>query len=716
MAETIQARVFQKADTLANWNANTLILGKGEQAFVISSIDGAPITFKIGNGSLAFSALPWPDFSLRAKVAPIASFTGMPTGLYLPTADGSYGGVSVTLATGYTVLYWDGTTVTKVVYPQDLSGYATITALNAKVGATDVFEVGINMVNKTAAGVELGKILNASAVGTTTNAGYNTTDFIPVVPGTIYTASTLGRLNFYDSAKAFLSTLGATTPLSTVFYSFTPPTGAVYVRESFTTANWATAQIQLGTVNRPYEDYNFTTYKAANMPASVRDVIYNMNNLYPYMDFGNKAVNGDYQNGLNGHRYLTTSLFVAPYALDTQDSPLGVGSKVVNFSNIKRSSDGKASLSRDVVSVPVPPELLGTAFTMSFSCYFKGDRTFVVPAINVELYGSSYYLNQTSGVAVIDAITGTYSDWVKVNFYNVPITAQTTYVDFGMRLTTQGTAVVDTVYTTYHTGMAAEVRPDRAIFEKSVLDKVLAKPAFNIQNFVYGNLYNKRWTSFGDSITQYGYYQPYLVSKFGLIHTNRGIPGTTVTENGSIAWLDANNNYVDRPPATQPVGTTQISSSFCNQQRIDTIPSDSQLITILGGTNDSLTGLTIGAITDTVATTFYGAYQIMLNKMYARCPTAEIVLMIFTHIKDESTNTHGGVSYAEDYRNAIRAIGKKYKYRVIEVGSECGINQINNATYSADGVHPIPPTSGGTGYQRMAQIMIKGFQQIFPTA
>lgn len=56
--KTIKARVWQKVDTLANWEANSLVIGPGEQAFVIDGA-GTPINFKIGDGTKRFSELPW---------------------------------------------------------------------------------------------------------------------------------------------------------------------------------------------------------------------------------------------------------------------------------------------------------------------------------------------------------------------------------------------------------------------------------------------------------------------------------------------------------------------------------------------------------------------------------------------------------------------------------------------------------------------------------
>lgn len=62
-AQVIEARVKQKKDTLANWEANPMILLDGEQAFVVNG-DGQPVNFKIGDGSKTFAQLPyWIDYA-----------------------------------------------------------------------------------------------------------------------------------------------------------------------------------------------------------------------------------------------------------------------------------------------------------------------------------------------------------------------------------------------------------------------------------------------------------------------------------------------------------------------------------------------------------------------------------------------------------------------------------------------------------------------------
>lgn len=123
MAKEIEeARVRQKADTLENWMNNELPLLDGEQAFIRSDVDDMNIGFKLGSKNKKFSELPYPDYSVRGKVSPSSTWTGRQSGVYIPTLNGTYNGINVNLGEGYQVLYWDGTTLEKVVYPSDFTG------------------------------------------------------------------------------------------------------------------------------------------------------------------------------------------------------------------------------------------------------------------------------------------------------------------------------------------------------------------------------------------------------------------------------------------------------------------------------------------------------------------------------------------------------------------------------------------------------------------
>lgn len=122
MAKIINGRVRQKAAPLAEWQNSDLESLDGEQLFVRSDVDDAVIGFKFGAKGKTFSELPYPDLTVRDKATPSMSWSGRQSGVYIPTTNGNYNGVNVNLTEGYQVLYWDGATVQKVVYPTDYTG------------------------------------------------------------------------------------------------------------------------------------------------------------------------------------------------------------------------------------------------------------------------------------------------------------------------------------------------------------------------------------------------------------------------------------------------------------------------------------------------------------------------------------------------------------------------------------------------------------------
>src|SRR5690606_4234788 len=72
--------------------------------------------------------------------------TGVP-GLYIPTESGTYnpGGIVVDTTDGYTQLVWDGTTLVKVLFPIDLTGYASVTALQQVEDDVSTVQTNVNI-------------------------------------------------------------------------------------------------------------------------------------------------------------------------------------------------------------------------------------------------------------------------------------------------------------------------------------------------------------------------------------------------------------------------------------------------------------------------------------------------------------------------------------------------------------------------------------------
>lgn len=109
----LDARVRQKKDTLANWNANPLILEDGEQAFVVSE-DGSGLNFKIGDGTKRFSDLSWFTIVVNGEslvvVDTIEDMRNLPSEIIEQLETGLLKGVQVN---GY---YSKGDTPASIIY------------------------------------------------------------------------------------------------------------------------------------------------------------------------------------------------------------------------------------------------------------------------------------------------------------------------------------------------------------------------------------------------------------------------------------------------------------------------------------------------------------------------------------------------------------------------------------------------------------------------
>ncbi len=220
-----------------------------------------------------------------------------------------------------------------------------------------------------------------------------------------------------------------------------------------------------------------------------------------------------------------------------------------------------------------------------------------------------------------------------------------------------------------------------------------------------------KWVSYGDSITATNGWQPEVATELGLFHIKRGIGGTTIAENGSIAWIDVNGNFKARPPRqTQPIGTIEIYSSMCNIQRIDAmIPLDTQIVTIMGGTNDYGTNIAIGKGLPTNEnpnfdeTTFIGGLCSMIEKIQTRVPYCRIILMtpIPRHHNGRYEQKNKAGLLTSDYAKTIKEVAAFYALPCIDLNSMVGWNKINGAFYLKDGIHP-----SKIGYERISEVVI----------
>ena len=184
----------------------------------------------------------------------------------------------------------------------------------------------------------------------------------------------------------------------------------------------------------------------------------------------------------------------------------------------------------------------------------------------------------------------------------------------------------------------------------------------------------KKWCSYGDSITEQNRWQNLLVAKYGLIHTNKGLGGSCVTGE-----------------------TDNTVAPMTDSARINSIDTDTDIITVMGGTNDFDYCADIGTIDAFQESyneaTFMGSLASIVKKLQARCPNARIILMSLVNSRgvtgqnsdDQQVSRYGFTPY--DFAKATKEVAEWLSVDYIDTWS-CGINQLNRAKYISDSVHP----------------------------
>lgn len=187
-------------------------------------------------------------------------------------------------------------------------------------------------------------------------------------------------------------------------------------------------------------------------------------------------------------------------------------------------------------------------------------------------------------------------------------------------------------------------------------------------------LHGLKWCSYGDSITEQQRWQNYLVARYGLTLSNKGLGGSCVT------------------------GQTASSiTPMTDSARINTIDTDTNIITVMGGTNDFDYCTNIGSVEDLQTSydesTFIGSVASIVKKLQARCPNARIILMSNPNTRGSTGQTsdsqqissYGYTPY--DFAVAMKEAAEWLSVDFIDVWS-CGINQLNRTAYVDDSVHP----------------------------
>ena len=187
----------------------------------------------------------------------------------------------------------------------------------------------------------------------------------------------------------------------------------------------------------------------------------------------------------------------------------------------------------------------------------------------------------------------------------------------------------------------------------------------------------KKMCTDGHSIVAQGLWQGYLVNELGVeFIKNCGVGGTSIV-------------------------------NMCSDERVDKIPLETELLLLMAETNDHEQNVPLGNINSIHDnTTYYGAYQLWLDKIYAKIPNATIIIIgsPFKYVEYD-LNSHGLI--LEDYRNATKEIARKYGYLYIDLRGRMNVNYLNYEKFIPDKVHP-----GMYGAKEMADIIVGDMKRI----
>lgn len=242
----------------------------------------------------------------------------------------------------------------------------------------------------------------------------------------------------------------------------------------------------------------------------------------------------------------------------------------------------------------------------------------------------------------------------------------------------------------------------------------------------------KKWCSYGDSITGYNVWQSYVTEYFGFSeHYLRGVGSATYVKSNLIWYANEDGSFNCQPGIAgvtdAPAGTHAVEGYLCSDDRIKTVPADSDLVIIMAGTNDA--GPSISAPLGDLSypfdeTTFMGAVASTVVKMQQQCPNAVIVLAspfsgrgyeeegqskeeMRANQTDPIYNDLGLTTY--DYAKAIEEVAGYLSIPYIDVFESCGVNQFNRYEYLEDLVHPTPE-----GGKAIAEVIIGRLKEIAP--
>ncbi|MDD5986851.1 MAG: SGNH/GDSL hydrolase family protein [Eubacteriales bacterium] len=177
---------------------------------------------------------------------------------------------------------------------------------------------------------------------------------------------------------------------------------------------------------------------------------------------------------------------------------------------------------------------------------------------------------------------------------------------------------------------------------------------------------------------------------------------------GEMLRADQVNNY--------GVPYTDLSASAGGSQpflsRYHKIRSDSDLIFVLGGTNDWWHGVPLGTIKDTTDISFYGGVYQLMTRLKERYPKARIVFATpLKRIRDGApTMRNRNGDQLRDFARAIKQEGVKNNIQIIDLyhARSCDFTGDQHYRhYWTDGLHP-----NARGDRRIARVVYRNLMPL----
>lgn len=179
---------------------------------------------------------------------------------------------------------------------------------------------------------------------------------------------------------------------------------------------------------------------------------------------------------------------------------------------------------------------------------------------------------------------------------------------------------------------------------------------------------------------------------------------------GASVWADGIGGTRIAPQRTPEREGMERAAAYFGS-RVDAMPAEADAVVVFGGTNDFGHGdAPLGRMSDREETSFYGAFHCLCQKLLAKYPNAEIVIMTPLHRggEEDPINNWGvrNVTNLRGYVEAIREVAEYYGLPVLDLYAVSGMNPavpVIRELYMPDWLHP-----SDLGHARIAS-RLEGF-------